>query len=242
MKKLVLATVALAALGSGVPALAADLSGRAPYHGQPPAYMAPVYNWTGFYVGGHFGAGFSSDSNFTGLAIANNGNGRVLGGFQAGADVQFAPNWVMGVEGQYSWLSGNVGAVFPGGYAYTNDQRGLASLTGRFGYTWGPGLVYVKGGYAYSDNNEKVTLVAVPVGFATDSDHKNGYTVGAGVEYIFAQNWSAKVEYQYYNFGDARFTAPVALVPFGSFTTDDHSVKAGVNYRFNWGGPVGPKY
>ena len=148
------------------------------------------------------------------------------------------PNWVVGVEGQYSWLSGNLGAVFPGGFAYANDQRGLGSITGRVGYTWGPGLFYVKGGYALSDNNESVTQFGAPVLFATSGDHRNGYTIGAGVEYMFAPNWSAKAEYQYYNFGSANFTAPAPLVPLGSFTTDDHVVRAGVNYRFNWGGPV----
>ena len=162
MKKLLLGTVALVALGATVPALAADLGAR-PYYNKAPAYVAPIYNWTGFYVGGHVGGAFSSDNNFNGLATGNNSNGRFLGGLQGGADYQFAPNWVLGVEGQYSWLSGNVGAVFPGGFAYNNNQRGLGSVTGRVGYTWGPGLLYVKGGYAYSDNNESVTLGGVPV-------------------------------------------------------------------------------
>ncbi len=129
--------------------------------------------------------------------------------------------------------------MFPGGYAYTNDQRGLGSITGRVGYTWGPGLIYVKGGYAYSDNNEKVTTAAgVPVAFAISGDHRNGYTVGAGIEYMFAPNWSAKAEYQYYNFGNATFVTPA----LGTFTTDDHTIKAGVNYRFNWAGPVAARY
>src|ERR1700730_15272370 len=200
MKKFLLATVALVALGAAVPALAADLGARAPYT-KAPVYAAPIYNWTGFYIGGHVGGAFSSNSNFNGLTTGNNGNnGRFLGGVQGGADWQFAPNWVVGAEAQYSWLSGNVGAVFPGGFAYNNNQRGLGSVTGRFGYTWGPGLLYVKGGYAFSDNNESVTFGGVPVAFAINGDHRNGYTVGADLEYMFAQNWSAKVEYQYYNF------------------------------------------
>ncbi len=191
----------------------------------------------------HLGGPFSSNNNFNGLTTGNNNNGRFLGGVQVGADYQFAPNWVLGIEGQYSWLANNNGGViFPGGFVYTNNQRGLGSVTGRVGYTWGPALLYVKGGYAFSDNKENVTFGGAPIAFAFDSDHKNGYTVGAGVEYMFAQNWSAKVEYQYYNFGSSRFIAPAALVPFGSFTTDDHVVKAGLNYRFNWGGPVVAKY
>jgi outer membrane immunogenic protein len=239
MKKILLATVALATLSGAVPALGADLGARAPYYQKAPAYVpAPIYNWTGFYIGGHIGGAFSSDNNFSGLATGNNSNGRFLGGLQVGADYQFAPSWVLGVQGQYSWLSGSVGAVFPLGYAYTNNQRGLGSITGRFGYTWGPGMAYVKGGYAYSDNNEKVTLLGAPVAFAITGDHRNGYTVGAGLEYMFAPNWSANVEYQYYNFGNATIVTPA----LGSFTTDDHTVKAGINYRFNWGAQAAARY
>jgi len=237
MKKFLLATVALVAVGAALPARAADFGARTPYYSKAPAYMPPIYNWTGFYVGGHVGGAFSSDNNFSGLTTGNTGNGRFLGGLQVGADWQLNPNFVVGVEGQYSWLSGNVGAVFPGGLAYTNNQRGLGSITGRVGYTWGPGLLYVKGGYAYSDNSESVTstVTGAPVAFATNGDHSNGWTAGVGVEYMFAPNWSAKAEYQYYNFGNATFTSPAGLVSTGSFTTDDHTVTAGVNYRFNWG-------
>jgi outer membrane immunogenic protein len=241
MKKFLLATVALASVAAAAPALAADLGARAPYYQKAPAYIpAPIYNWTGFYIGGHVGGAFASDNNFSGLSTGNDSNGRFMGGVQLGYDYQFSPNFVVGIEGQYSWLSGNVGAVFPGGLAYTNNQRGLGSITGRVGYTWGPGLLYVKGGYAYSDNNESVTstITGAPVAFGTNGDHSNGWTVGVGAEYMFAPSWSAKVEYQYYNFGDANFTAPAALVPTGSFTTDDHTITAGVNYRFNWGTPV----
>jgi outer membrane immunogenic protein len=163
---------------------------------------------------------------------------------QVGADYQFAPNWVLGVEGQYSWLGNNNGAwLFPGGYAYTNEQRGIGSVTGRIGYTWGPALLYVKGGYAFSDNRETLLLNGAPVAFALDSSHKDGWTVGAGLEYMFAQNWSAKAEYQYYDFDRSTFVAPVALAPFGSFRNDVHTVKVGINYRFNFGGgPVVAKY
>src|ERR1700751_3350782 len=114
MKKFLLSTVALVAPGATVPALAADL-GTLGYT-KAPAYAAPIYNWTGFYIGGHLGGAFSSSNNFNGLTTGSNSNGRFLGGVQAGYDWQFAPNWVLGVEGQYSWLSGNVGAIFPNGF------------------------------------------------------------------------------------------------------------------------------
>ena len=170
-----------------------------------PAYVAPIYNWTGFYIGGHIGGAFGGDNNFGGLTTGNNGDGRFLGGLQGGDDYQFAPNWVLGVEGQYSWLANNnSGIAFPGGFVYTNNQRALGSVTGRIGYTWGPGLLYVKGGYAYSDNDKSVTVAGVPTAVAFSGDHHNGYTVGAGLEYMFTQNWSGKIEYQYYNFGNSR--------------------------------------
>src|ERR1700751_3049817 len=131
MKKFVLATVALPSMAAAAPALAADLGYRAPYYQKVPAYAAPIYNWTGFYIGGHLGGAFTSDNNFSRLATRNNGNGRLPGGVQGGADWQFAPTWVLGPEAQYSWISGNVGAVFPGGFAYANKQRGIGSVTGR---------------------------------------------------------------------------------------------------------------
>jgi outer membrane immunogenic protein len=244
MKKFLLGTVALVALGATVPALAADLAAR-PAYTKAPAYMAPIYNWTGFYIGGHIGGGFAGDNGFTGTT-GNSNNGSFLGGLQAGADYQFAPNWVAGVEGQYSWLSNNSNNVaFTGagaGFAYNNNQRALGSFTGRLGYTWGPGLLYVKGGYAYSDYSQSLTFGGAPTPFTTNSSHHDGYTVGAGAEYMFAPSWSAKLEYMYYNFGKTSFVTPAPLPLFGSTRNDEHTVKAGVNYHFNWGGPVVARY
>jgi outer membrane immunogenic protein len=243
MKKFLLGTVALIAFGATVPALAADLAAR-PYTKAPPAVYAPIYNWTGFYIGGHVGGAFRGNDGFAGT---NNGSddGRFLGGVQGGADYQFAPNWVLGIEAEYSWLGSNNNTVtFTGagaGYVYTNNQRGLGSVTGRIGYTWGPALLYVKGGYAFSDNSQNLTLNGGPAAFGADGGHQDGYTVGAGLEYMFAQNWSAKIEYQYYVFGKTRFNV-APLNAFGSVRDDEHTVKAGLNYRFNWGGPVVAKY
>src|ERR1700681_3145829 len=133
MKKFLLGTVALVVLGATVPALAADLGART--YTKAPAYAAPIYNWTGFYIGGHVGGAFGGNDNFGRLAL-NSNDGRVLGGLQVGADYQFAPSWVVGIEGQYSWLGNNSGTAFPGGFVYTNNQRALGSVTGRVGYTW----------------------------------------------------------------------------------------------------------
>src|SRR5439155_1018208 len=78
-------------------------------------------------------------------------------------------------------------------------------------------------------------VAGVPAGFTTDATHKDGYTVGAGLEYMFAPNWSARAEYQYYNFGTTTFTSGPAPIVGSHFRDDEHTVKVGVNYRFGWG-------
>jgi outer membrane immunogenic protein len=230
MKKLLLGATALVAFAA--PAFAADLGAR-PYT-KAPAYTAPevVYNWTGFYICGHVGGSFGGDNSLLG------NSGRFLGGVQGGFDYQFAPNWVTGIEAQYSWLnSNNTGVLLPGGALLTSKNNDIGSVTGRIGYTWGPALVYGKGGYAWRDNpNLGVNVAGAPVAFTTNGNHRDGWTLGAGLEYMFAPNWSAKAEYQYYNFGTTTFTSgPLAII--GSrLRDDDHTVKVGVNYRFGWGG------
>ena len=238
MRKFLLGGAALVAFAA--PAFAADMPART--YTKAPAYTAPqaVYNWTGFYIGGHLGGAFPGDNSLQGS------DARFLGGVQAGFDYQFAPNWVLGAEAQYSWLTGgnNNGVLFPGGSLVTtsnNDQ--LGSVTGRLGYTWGPTLLYAKGGYAWRNNeNIGVSVGGAPAAFTTDGSHKDGYTLGAGLEYMFAPNWSAKAEYQYYNFGKTTFTSGPADIVGARFRDDEHTVKVGVNYRFGWGGPTGPAY
>src|SRR5882762_116860 len=148
MKKILLGAAALAAMAA--PAFAADIQPR-PYT-KAPAYTAPevVYNWTGFYIGGHIGGAFAGNNSLE-------GNGRrFLGGVQGGFDYQFAPNWVTGIEAEYSWMDrNNTGVTFPGGVVVTDRENQLGSVTGRIGYTWGPGLLYAKGGYAFRGDNNK---------------------------------------------------------------------------------------
>ena len=151
---------------------------------------------------------------------------------------------MIGVEAQYSWMSNNnSGVLFPGGTLVTTNSNQLGSVTGRLGYSFGPALLYAKGGYAFKDGDHiAATNGGVPVAFTTDGGHRDGYTVGAGLEYMFAPNWSAKLEYQYYNFGSGTFLTGPADIAGTHFTDDEQTVKAGLNYRFNWGGPVVANY
>lgn len=227
MKKFLLGTVALVALGTAS-AVAADLPART--YTKAPVYAAPIYNWTGFYIGAHIGGAFGNNNSLPGFASSNDAG--FIGGGQVGADYQFAPNWVVGIEGQFSGLDykRNFNDGF-GGFIQDKTEW-IGSVTGRLGYTWGPGLIYAKGGVAFRDNG----------GFSTNFgpvlvDRKDtGYTVGGGLEYLFAPAWSAKLEYQYYNFDKT------TVLGLGSYDTDIHTVKLGVNYHFNWGGPVVAKY
>jgi outer membrane immunogenic protein len=237
MKKILLGTVACVAFAA--PAFAADLPART--YTKAPVYKAPevIYNWTGFYLGGHIGGAFPGSNNLQG------NNARFMGGVQGGFDYEFANNWVIGAEAQYSWLTGNSGAgVLPGGTVITGNTDQIGSATGRLGYAFGPTLLYAKGGYAWrgNDNLLGVSTNGVPVAFTANGNHRDGYTVGAGLEYMFTPNWSIKGEYQYYNFGSTTFTGGPAPIIGSHFRDDEHTVKVGINYRFGWGGPVVAKY
>ncbi|MCL2713402.1 MAG: outer membrane beta-barrel protein [Alphaproteobacteria bacterium] len=231
MRNAMLIAAVLCVISASFPARSADLAYRASPPPRGPDYASPVYDWNAFYIGGHLGGAFSGNNNFDSAIIRNISQGRFLGGLQAGADYQFAPNWLVGIEGQYSWVDGHLGADFPepGNYTYSNRQSGLGSLTGRLGYVWGPGMVYAKGGYAFASNKDGVTDAGVPVAFTSSGDHSNGFTVGTGLEFLVAPNWSAKIEYQYFSFGRTILQTP----ELGKFSTDDNTVKLGINYRFN---------
>lgn len=201
MKKILLGTVALVVLGMAGSASAADLAARPDT--QAPANIQPqVYNWTGFYIGGHVGGNFLGDGNI-------GSSGTFMGGVQIGYDMQFSPNWVAGLEADYTFKDTN------SAFASSN----LGSVTGRLGYTWGQTMLYAKGGYAFTN------------GRGDDGGH-DGYTVGTGLERLFTQNWSGKIEYQYYNFGNVKVVDGGTGWLLGRFRNDEHTIKVGVNYRF----------
>ncbi len=221
-----------------VAASAADLPRKAPAFA--PA-IATIYNWTGFYVGVHGGyATGDANSGLLGGSLDIEGG---FGGAQLGFNWQ-APGspWVFGVEVDSSFADiqdsfvATVGGV-TGSIESQIDYFGTAR--GRIGYAWDRFLVYGTGGVAWA-NNELTLGVAFP-GFAAavsnDQTHI-GWTAGAGVEWAFAPNWSAKVEYLYMDFDSEDFFAG----PAGSISADAeiHTIKIGVNYRFDWGQSAAP--
>lgn len=222
MRKLTLAALAATGLAlSAVSASAADLARRPVYKAPPPA-VAAVYNWTGFYIGGHVGGAFSSEEA-TGLPVGFTGKtdpSGFIGGAQVGFNWQ-AGNWVFGVEGDWSW-SGADGSTTVGAVPFSSDQKWYATATGRLGYAWDRWLWYAKGGAAWMDAD--YTTPGFTVG-----DTRTGWTIGGGVEVALAPQWSAKLEYNYLDFGKENYAFPAGIA---TVDTQVHMIKGGINYRF----------
>jgi outer membrane immunogenic protein len=228
MKKLLLAGAAFLSLMTA--ASAADLAAR-PYTKAPP--LSPAYNWSGFYIGAMGGYAFDSD------------NGGGFGGGTIGYNWQFpGSQFVFGIEVDAAGASikESQAAIVNGAVGTVEDKMdALGSVTGRVGVAVDAALFYAKGGYAWANN--KLSASAPALGFAVSDSHvHSGYTIGGGLEYMFAPNWSAKAEYQYYNFGNTTFTTGPGDIVGTRFRNDEHTAKVGINYRFGWGGPAAARY
>jgi outer membrane immunogenic protein len=261
VKKLLLASAALMALIPANPGFAADLPAKT--YTKAPVYVPPpIYNWTGFYIGGNVGWGWARESSTEiapgtgsfpiGTAFTRNNLNGFLGGVQGGYNWQVAPNFVVGLEGEYSWsdLSGTettISTVNGFSSTVTAKTKDFALATGRLGYAADNWLFYVKGGGAWTQGNSSgVGILANGTLFDTTSTSANrsGWTVGVGVEWGFAPNWSAKIEYNYLDMGSTNIAvlSSAGIISNVSSSETINVVKAGVNYRFNWGAPVVAKY
>jgi outer membrane immunogenic protein len=255
MKRIAPALFAAAALILSVPQSASSADLR-PVTKAPP-YAAPApYNWTGFYVGGHFGAGWGTvESSLTAISAAglgtvpislplssHNVNG-FLGGGQVGYNWQANPWLVLGIEGSFTGTGiEGTGPCVVGLFSCKTEVNWMADVTGRVGVTVGDrALVYVKGGVAWADTDYSATFAPI-AGInvtATANDTRVGGLLGFGVEYGFLPNWSAKLEYNYVDFGDENLNFPISLngAATGISANVDinqqiHTVKGGINYRF----------
>jgi outer membrane immunogenic protein len=251
MKKFLLGAVGLIALGMIGPASAADLAAR-PYTKAPPPMMAAIYDWSGFYIGANGGWGSSRKcwdattpaSVFLFAEGCHDATGGVAGG-QIGYRWQSAA-WVFGIEGQGDWANlrgSNASVVTP---AQTDRSRidGFGLFTGQVGYAFNTVLLYLKGGGAVTADRFTVNSTVGNVLLASSGDQTRwGGTVGAGVEFSFAPNWSAGVEYDHMFLGNktnAFITPGATLFQTDRIRQDVDLVTVRVNYR--WGGPVIAKY
>jgi outer membrane immunogenic protein len=247
---------------SAVSASAADLAAR-PYTKAPPPMVA-IYDWSGFYIGANGGWGSSRKCwDFVtpaGVFVAAEGCHDATGGV-AGGQIGYrwqSSAWVFGLEAQGDWadLRGSrvSNAVFlraPGDVTNRSKIDAFGLFTGQVGYAWNNALLYIKGGAAVThDRYEDISTILGIVG-ANATETRWGGTVGVGLEYGFAPNWSLGVEYDHLFMGTRTIglfsTGVVAGVgPAGTLAVTDRIrqdvdlVTARVNYRF--GGPVVPRY
>ena len=253
MKRYWLGTVGLIALGMAAPASAADLGAR-PYVRAVPPPIAAIYDWTGFYIGINGGGG-STHTCFDLLSDAlgevggpegcNNANGGTVGG-QIGYRWQTG-TWVWGIEGQGNWAdfsSSRASLLFPTAVINSKiDSFGL--ITGQVGYAWNNVLFYIKGGAAVTGNKFEVVDPTVPLDVTANTTRWGG-TVGLGLDFGFAPNWSIGVEYDHLFMG----SRDINLTGAGIFTFQDEHISQDVdmglirlNYRFGgYGAPVAARY
>ena len=254
-------------LASSQLASAADLGPvkRAPPQA-PARYIPPPpppFSWTGFYIGGNLGVAWT-DGNLCcddfGNSISISQHAVFTGGGQVGANYQW--NWlVVGVEGDFDWLANNnnsSNSLLLGDNAFqlSANDRWITTVTGRVGYAfnwgwggvpgWGLGnggawLIYGKGGWGWAGVN-KFTLTNLN-GFGSidlsNSNNNNGPVGGVGIEWAFAPNWTAKLEYDNLFLDDRSFTVQTGFPviggrTFSTFNRTVQTVTVGVNYLFNW--------
>jgi outer membrane immunogenic protein len=247
---LTLVAAAAVALTASQGASAADLgpARRAPPPAAPAYVPPPAFSWTGFYIGGNLGAAWTHGdvTDSFGNSFGNSQQGVFTGGGQVGANYQWT--WlVVGVEADFDWLANNnnsSNAVFVpgvGSLQLSANDRWITMLAGRVGVafpTLPNWLFYARGGGGWVGvNNPTLTNVTTGGSISTSNSNSNsGPLVGAGIEWAFAPNWTAKIEYNKLFLDNRTFTV-AAGTPFDVITLSNHDVQTvtvGVNYLFNW--------
>jgi len=252
MKKFLLGTVGLVALGMVTPASAADLAAR-PYTKAPPPVVAPIYDWSGFYIGGNGGWGQTRNCwDFVGVAgtIFSDGCRERSGGL-AGGQLGYrwqANQFVFGLEAQGDWadLSSSRVSLLNPLFSTNTKTDGIGLFTGQIGYAWNAALLYFKGGGAVTSNRFSILSTLTGAELAAASSTRWGGTVGVGFEYGFAPNWSAGIEYDHLFMGNSNnsfsVTNPIVTGALNRISQDVDMVTVRVNYHWNWGNPVVARY
>ena len=252
---------AAALLATSTLASAADLAVKA----RPIAAPAPIWNWTGFYIGAHVGAGWGeTESTLTGFAVpaipiainnlgipfSQTSRSGFLGGVQAGYNWQ--AGWaVIGVQGDFAGADIKGTSPCMVALSCTTKTDWLATVSGRLGaVVLARGLVYAKGGAAWVNSTPSVGLPGGLLGPAVDLTSREtthfGWLVGLGTEWQITPNWTAFIEYNYLQFDRKNETFTInpaltggALVNVNADLRNTLSIaKVGVNYKFDWGAPV----
>ena len=256
MHKFFVATAAF--LGLATTAFAADMPMAAPYT-KAPVFAPAVFSWTGCYIGVEGGGNWGQSQQTartgpaTGAPITGNFNlsGGIVGG-TFGCNYQFS-NVVLGIENDYSWTNKQGAAQnlapFTPGFASSTREKWVDTLRARAGFAIDRVMIYGTAGAAFAGTD--VTVSNPAFGAVTNSQTRTGWTAGLGGEWAaLVDSWGAvtfKLEYLHADFGTKQyFAAPTALGPATVVARDvkltDDMVRAGVNVKLNWGGPVVAKY
>jgi outer membrane immunogenic protein len=261
MKSFVRGALAIALLGSvAAPAMAADLPSRK----EAPVYVAPapVFSWTGFYVGAEFGGQWGTNAgslvgNYTGNTYLTTGSyntSGVIGGGLVGYNYQIN-QFVLGIEGDLTGSSLQGRHTTDLGYASVETQYGFGGgIRGRLGYAIDRTLIYATGGWAFEDikQNYNTNYNFVTGGLLgnwannNQNSSRSGYSVGGGVEYAFNYNWSARLEYRYSDYGKYVSLYNNALYGVAGLSVQQHptdnAIIGALIYRFGAPAPVVAKY
>ena len=236
-KKLLLSSAMfIAAISS---ASAADLPVKAPMMAP-----APIFSWTGFYVGLNLGGKWADVDHTVSNGATTFDFGRdtassVIGGGQLGYNWQIGA-WVLGIEGDIDAQDFNrsrtVGVTvgpFVAGDVFSVESKWQASLRGRIGYAaWDRTLLYVTGGAAFT--NVKATAALVGVGTFSADDTRVGGTVGLGLEYAIWNNVSLGIEGRWSFYGHDNFTTGTltGVAVSNQVNVDTAEVMGKLNWRF----------
>jgi high affinity Mn2+ porin len=220
--------VALGLLAGAGTAHAADIPLKAPA-------LRSVYDWTGFYVGGHFGYGGGSLGPGTnplpelGLLFPHSVTG-LIGGYQVGYNRELANRIVLSIEADSTFTSpvdqSALARMPPVPFNSTIDYVG--TVRGRIGYAFDRIMPYVTGGFAWGHTRAFINDGSgASVGFS----QQPGWTAGAGVEFAVSGNWSAKLEYEYVDLTRHRYDLSGFGLPDVAVDPRIHLAKFGLNYH-----------
>ncbi|OEO27912.1 hypothetical protein VW23_007315 [Devosia insulae DS-56] len=188
------------------------------------AAAVPAGDWTGAYVGGNIG--WSSGTVDWEVAGGGPPDGSYdLDGFSVGAQAGY--NWqmdsvVFGIEGDVALAS-----IYGEDLSIPANRtiNWTASLRGRLGYAWDAVLLYATAGVAVANTTGEVFIID------DVTETHVGWTVGVGAEAMVSDNVSAKLEYNYADYGAVTYDYFGGLLPVDTSITT-HTIKAGVNFHF----------
>jgi outer membrane immunogenic protein len=231
LKRVLLASVGICGVVLGSPAIAADMPTKAPVYKAPPAF-----SWAGFYMGIQGGGlwGHSRQSGTTGDITTNFGLSGGGGGIEYGTNWQFG-NWVLGMESDDSYVSLKASApeILNPGFTATTQQNYLGMSRVRVGYAQDRWLVYATGGLA---DGYVQTSSTGPAGSVSETKLRFGWNAGGGVEWAFAPQWSAKVEYIHVDLGShsaLTWVSPPFLNRANGVSLNEDLVRVGLNYHYD---------